>query len=190
MGALEAFESKGLRPRRVVGTSAGAITATLLAAGYTADKMRAALEEEQDGKPVFATFMGPPKEGEFAKEDVEQSLTMNLFRATDLPAVPDWLEKRIDRALIEQLLKIPIYRTLFSFVERGGLYAGNAFVEWFRGKLDEQQDGLADMTLAEFARETDSDLSLVASDTTGRDLLVLNHRSAPNCPVAWAVRSR
>ena len=188
VGALEAFESRGLRPRRVVGTSAGAITATLLAAGYNADRMRAALEEEQDGKPVFGTFLDPPEEGDFTPEDIKQSLTMNLFRATDLPGVPDWLEKRIDRELIGQLMNIPIYRTLFSFVERGGLYAGNAFLEWFRRKLDEQEDGLAGMTLAEFAYATESDLSLVASDTTGRDMLVLNHRTAPNCPVAWAVR--
>ncbi len=39
VGALTEFEQQGLRPRRVVGTSAGAITATLLAAGYTANEM-------------------------------------------------------------------------------------------------------------------------------------------------------
>ena len=32
------------------------------------------------------------------------------------------------------------------------------------------------------------DLSLVVTDTTNREMLVLNHRTAPDVPVAMAVR--
>lgn len=40
VGALTALEEKGFKPQNIAGTSAGAITAALLAAGYTADRMR------------------------------------------------------------------------------------------------------------------------------------------------------
>jgi NTE family protein len=39
-GALATLEAEGYRPQNVAGTSAGAITASLLAAGYTADELR------------------------------------------------------------------------------------------------------------------------------------------------------
>ena len=42
--------------------------------------------------------------------------------------------------------------------------------------------------MSEFQAETKSDLSVVASDTTDQEMLILNHRTAPDCPVAWAVR--
>lgn len=188
VGAQKELERHSLRPRRVVGTSAGAITATLLAAGYTADEMRDALGEQENGKPVFATFMDAPEEEDFTEEDIDDSLTMNLFEEVDVPFVPGWVQEKIDKRIIAQLMKLPIYRMLFSFIERGGLYAGNAFLAWFKRKLDEKQPGLAGLTMAQFAQVTESDLSVVASDTTGKRMLVLNHRTAPNCPVAWAVR--
>jgi NTE family protein len=42
-GAVEVLEAAGLRPVRLAGTSAGAIVAALLAAGYTAAELRAIL---------------------------------------------------------------------------------------------------------------------------------------------------
>ena len=44
------------------------------------------------------------------------------------------------------------------------------------------------MTLKQFFDETRIDLSVVASDTTDGRLLVLNHHTAPDCPLVWAVR--
>ncbi len=188
VGAQKAFEDRGYLPARLIGTSAGAITATLLAAGYDAEKMQAALQEKKDGKPVFATFMDEPKEEDFTQNDIDNSLTMDIFRVIDLPYVPDGWEGVIDKKIIEQLMKIKAYRVLFSFIERGGLYAGNAFLAWFRGKLEEAQPGYGTMTLKQFNTATGRDLSMVASNTTAREMLVLNHRTAPDCPVAWAVR--
>jgi NTE family protein len=188
VGAMQAFEERHLTPRRLVGTSAGAITAALLAAGYDAERMRKALEEEENGVPVFATFLDPPEREDFEDPDIEQSLTMKLLQAVDLPFIPGRLENKADRRLIDSLMKLPAYRTLFSFVERGGLYAGNAFLDWMGRKLDEIEAGLSDMTLAQLHAWGGHDLSLVASDTTDRTMLVLNHRTAPNCPVLWAVR--
>ena len=90
--------------------------------------------------------------------------------------------------LIRQILHVPPARSIFSFVERGGLYEGSKFLVWVREKLDDAKLGLADSTLAEFHKMTGSDLSLVASDVTGSEMLVLSHKSAPACPTAWAVR--
>ncbi len=56
---------------------------------------------------------------------------------------------------------------------------GHAFFAWLQEELDAQQQGLDSATLAEFRQQTGSDLSVVASDTTAREMLVLNHRTAP-----------
>ena len=59
------------------GTSAGAITAALLAAGYSSHEMILAMNEQQDGHSVFKTFMGEP--GPFGNEDVRDSVTARLL---------------------------------------------------------------------------------------------------------------
>ena len=46
----------------------------------------------------------------------------------------------------------------------------------------------SDMTLEEFYQKTGTDLTLLAADVTGNRLLVLNHRTAPDLPLVWAVR--
>ena len=187
VGAIQEFERRGHTARRYVGTSAGAITATLMAAGYTSVKMLAVTKEKTaDGKPRFSTFMDIAEE--FSAADIDNSLTREIFNRVDLPLVPTWVEQHVDKAVLSQLMSMSVYRELFSFVERGGLYAGDAFLSWIREKLDAGASKLSTATFAEFNQKTGSDLSLVASDTTGHQMLVLNHRTAPKCPVAWGVR--
>lgn len=187
VGALQEFESRGHAARRFVGTSAGAITATIMAAGYKAKEMLEAVNEKlPDGKPRFSTFMDIPER--FEREDIQNSLTYAIFRKVDLPWIPGMVEGMIDNRIFEQLMKLDAYREIFSFVERGGLYAGDKFLDWIREKLDAGGRSLGNTTLAEFQTRTGSDLSLVASDTTDQQMLVFNHRTAPHCPVAWAVR--
>jgi len=187
VGAIQEFERRGHTARRYVGTSAGAVTATLMAAGYTSATMLAVTKEKTaDGRPRFSTFMDIAEE--FSPADIEQSLTQEIFTRVALPLVPAWIEHHIDQALLSQLMTMPVYRELFSFVERGGLYAGDAFLAWIREKLDASPYKLATATFAEFNQRTGNDLSLVATDTTGQQMLVLNHRTAPQCPVAWGVR--
>jgi NTE family protein len=43
-------------------------------------------------------------------------------------------------------------------------------------------------TLSSTFQKTGVDLSVVASDTREVEMLVLNHRTAPDCPLVWAVR--
>ena len=198
VGALEVLldPQQGNTIRRLVGTSAGAITAALMAGGYDPAALQNAVSEKTAaGKPVFATFMDVPSG--FSKEEIKASLTMALFEKIDIPYIPKPLEAKFDKEIIEQLMKKKAYRTLFSFVELGGLYAGDKFLEWMKGKLakskvttsgQSREVDLSQATFAEFHQQTGRHLSVVASDTKGKEMRVLNHITAPQCPVAWGVR--
>lgn len=188
VGALRAFYEKGYKPRRLIGTSAGAITATLLAAGFTADELLLAVNEKQsNGKPRFAAFMDIPTVDSFEEDTIKYSDAMTIFKATDIPLLPESLEYKFDEQIIHALLKSSRYRQLFSFIECGGLFSGHEFIVWLKEKLAEKGFG-PDITLAEFHSKVNNEISLVASDTDAHEMLVLNHRTAPQCPVTWAVR--
>ena len=191
VGAYEEFVSRGHTFGRLLGTSAGAITAVLLASGYTPQEMFIALNERENGKPVFAGFMGEPMA--FSQEEIRASAIRTLFGKINLKFVPGFLEDRLDDAIAEALASHPGSRHFFAFVERGGWYAANRFITWLQEKLDtgpwkNGERKFSRMTLAQFFAETQVDLSVVASDTTAGRLLVLNHRTAPDCPLVWAVR--
>ncbi|RPI52734.1 MAG: hypothetical protein EHM56_08055, partial [Chloroflexi bacterium] len=80
---------------RLLGTSAGAITAVSLAAGYTPDEMLDALaEKDTDGKPVLASFLGIP--APFDEAAVRQSSIRRLLADLNIPFVPDFAETRLD----------------------------------------------------------------------------------------------
>ena len=191
VGALEEFARRGHTFGRLLGTSAGAITATYLAAGFSVGEMLDALKEKDErGVSVFRQFLGRPRP--FTADEIAGSATSQVLERLDIPFIPNFLESKIDR----QLLGLMSYKELvhfFSFIERGGWYSGEAFIAWARSKLDQPTPGghprqLGNLTFAEFYIRTGRDLSLVAADTTARRLLVLNHRTAPMLPVVWAMR--
>lgn len=180
VGALTALKQEGHTTRRLIGTSAGAITATLLAAGYSPEEMLAAVNEKLNGAPRFTSFMDRPRACDFSEEQKENSEIMRALRTIHVPMFAD-------HVVLNMLLQSPFYPQLFSFVECGGLFAGIEFVEWLTEKLGAK--GItADDTLATFFAKKQVDLSVVASDTTDIEMLVLNHRTAPGLPVVWAVR--
>jgi len=180
VGALTTLESAGHTTRRLIGTSAGAITATLRAAGYSPAEMLAAVNEKVNGKPRFASFMDRPTGASFTPEQKAASSTMAALREVHIPMIAD-------RAALNLLLDSPLFPQLFSFVECGGFFAGDNFLAWLTEKLAAKGLAAAD-TLATFFAKTQADLSVVTSDTTDMEMLVLNHRTAPDVPVAWAVR--
>ncbi len=187
VGAMKEFERRGHSYGRLLGTSAGAITACLLAANYDSTEMRKHVNEKMsDGSPRFATFMDVAKD--FKPADWENSISYHLFKQVDIPFVPERIEGRVDQRLFQNFMKLKVYRLLFSFLELGGLYAGEAFRHWLIEKLNLDGRNLGDATFAEFYEHTQNDLSVVASDTTDNSMLVLNHRTAPDLPVNWAVR--
>jgi NTE family protein len=180
VGALQALAKQQHRTRRLIGTSAGAITATLLAAGYSPEEMQAAVNEKLNGKPRFASFMDSPRAADFSDAQRDASETMRALNAIHVPMVAG-------HALLNMLLCTPIYPQLFCFVDCGGVFAGARFVEWLVEKLGAKGVAATD-TLASMFDKTTVDLSVVASDTTDMEMLVLNHRTAPGVPVVWAVR--
>jgi len=191
VGAMDVFTKEGHTFDRLIGTSAGAITAATLAAGYSTKEMLALLNETVDGKPVFTTFMGDPPP--FDDEHVRQSAIRELLRSIDLSFVPNLLENRIDDALAEAIADNPNLRHFYSFVERGGWYSAHEFVTWLERKLDEgmykgKPRRFSGMTMAEMFAATGTELTLTGSDITSGLLLILNHRTTPDLPVVWAVR--
>ena len=186
VGALQAFERHGHKPRRVIGTSAGSITACLIAAGYSAQETLDTVNEKtEDGKPRFTSFMDTPT----VYDDVIVKDQLGYWLRTELnnPMVPDIIEPFVDN-LIEKMVKVELVRHLTSLFLWGGWYAGDEFIRWLQEKLDAGGRGLADSNLLEFNKKTGRDLSVVASDLTGNEMLVLNHRTAPMLPTVWAVR--
>lgn len=192
-GALEVlFDEYSHGYGRLLGTSAGAITAVTLAAGYTPDEMLAALRERgPDGKPVFTSFMGMP--APFGDDVVRHSAIRRALGELNLPLVPDFAEDKLDDWIARQLADRAGSRHLFSFVERGGWYSADPFLDWMKMRLDQPRpDGTpraySRMTLKEYFEATGVEMTLVAADTTGARMLLLNHRTAPDVPVVWAAR--
>jgi NTE family protein len=191
VGACEEFFERGHSFDRLLGTSAGAITATLLAAGYTPKEMLEALVEKEGGRAVFADFMGQPPP--FSDEEIRASATLHFLDGVDFTFVPDFVEKKLHQMLVKALAANGSFRHVLGLVERGGWFAADRFVSWLSTRLDSGpwKDGkreFSGMTLAQFFAGTGVELSVVASDTTDESILVLNHRTAPDCPIIWAVR--
>ena len=199
VGAIEEVQARGFTPARLLGTSAGSIMATFLAAGYDHQEMAAALSEEVDGKPVFMGFLEIPSA--LTEQEIQDSTVRKLLRDINLLIIPDSLEPHLDDAIATALANSRITSRIFSFIERGGLFSADFFLRWLRTKLssgvysltrgahikDTPRD-FGDMTMAEFHHAVGCDLSLVASDTSAQQILILNHRTSPDLPIAFAVR--
>ena len=191
-GAYEELSNQGHTFGRLLGTSAGAIVAAFLAAGYTPDEMQAVLtERDVDDKPVFASFMGEPPP--FAEDEIEQGAFRKLLGGVDLTFIPNFVEDRLKDQLAAAIARNRNTRNFLALVERGGWYSAENFLAWLRVKMDEGEvDGksrqFSAMTLAEFYAASKVDVSFCATDTTGGRQLVLNHRTAPHCPLVYAVR--
>ncbi|KAA3660132.1 MAG: hypothetical protein DWQ04_20280 [Chloroflexi bacterium] len=191
VGALEAFEAAGHTFGRLIGTSAGAITATLLAVGYTSKEMLPKLEETRDGKPVFTTFMGKPPD--VSIDEVRDGEIRKLLHYLNLPLVPDFIEEKVDDRLALSLANHQQFRHLYSFVEQGGWFSAQAFVNWLQNQLDAGTHNgkprrYSQMTMHQFYESTNTDLTLTGADITDNRLLIFNYKTAPDLPVVWAVR--
>jgi predicted acylesterase/phospholipase RssA len=192
VGACEELAARQHSFGRLLGTSAGAITATLLAAGYSPAEMLEALAEKgEDGKSVFSTFMGQPHD--FTAAELADCATRKLLNGVDLTFLPDFIENRARGLLIDALAANGSSRHLLALVERGGWYGADNFISWLKRKLSTgsrngKPRAFSAMKLRQFFDATGVELSLVASDTSAGTILVLNHRTSPDCPLVWAVR--
>jgi predicted acylesterase/phospholipase RssA len=137
VGACDEFTRRGHTFGRLLGTSAGAITAALLAAGYTTDEMSAALSEKENGKSVFAGFMGQP--APFTDTELESSAMRRLLDGIKLNFVFDSWEKKLDDAMLKAMASNEKFRHILALIERGGWFAADKFVTWLQTKLDAGQ---------------------------------------------------
>ena len=195
VGALQEFEDRGHTSGRLLGTSAGAITAAGLAAGYSAQELLEILNEKQDDKPVFASFMADPQP--FAGADIVNSATLKAMQEIDIPLLPNAIEEKAENWIVSKLMsRLP---NLFSLVERGGWYSADNFITWLErimdtgiypgpGPFSGKQRRFSGMTMSEFHAATHRELSVIAADTSSGRMVVLNHQTAPDLPVVWAVR--
>lgn len=191
VGALEALFEQGHSYDRLMGVSAGAIMAAFLAAGFTVTEMKETLaEKDEQGRPEIATFLAQPEE--FETETIQNGMFRTWLREAVIPGVPDGLEKRFDDRLLQYALGSPLFRNIFSFVELGGWYTPDSLHQWLQNKLDRRNVNghgcHSYMSLVEFHNLTRVDLTVLAANTTDGRLLVLNHRTAPDCPLIWAIR--
>jgi predicted acylesterase/phospholipase RssA len=192
VGAMQEFLERGHTHGRLLGTSAGAITAALLAAGYTAKEMQDALAEKENGVSVFTSFMGIPER--FDDSVMKHGALRKVMQDIDLPLLGNAAEEKIDDAILGWMAGNKTGRHILSFVEYGGWYSADKFLEWLTRRLNSgttpngQTRNFGGMTLAEFYHATQKDLTLVAADNTDNIMLILNHRTAPLLPVIWAVR--
>jgi NTE family protein len=186
VGAMRSFERHGHSPRRVIGTSTGSILAVLLSAGYdSAESLAAIAERLPDGSSRFSSFLDLPT----IVDDPRLQSAMRYWLNTGLnnPDIPDLIEPLVDR-VVDSLMSRDASRHLISLFLWGGWYAGNEFMRWLRERLDDNDRNLSGTTFTQFHERTGRDLSVVASDVTGQEMLVLNHRTAPALPTVWAVR--
>jgi NTE family protein len=130
VGAVSVLVERGYEPVNLAGTSAGAIAAALLAAGYSPDELK-------------ETILG---------------LDYRAFQ---------------DRAWED---RIPIFDRTASLLLDQGIYEGRAFHAWIAERLEAKGvTTFGDLVLEEFADDPRyrHRLQVIASDVTGRRLLVL-----------------
>jgi NTE family protein len=147
--------------------------------------------QKKDGRSVFSTFIAPP--APVSDAELERGELLALFRRVDVPFLPSMMEERVEKEMARWMASQHTLRHVYSFIEQGGWYSADNFVTWIQKRLNSgsfkgvpRRFGWA--TLAEFYAATQTEVAFVASDITGGQLLVLNHRTAPDLPVAMAVR--
>ena len=185
-GAMAAVFAAGRVPRRVVGTSAGAITAALVAAGHDGEALRRiSFETTDSGASRMTRFLGHP--GPFSDAQLDGSRLGGMLPGLELPALGA-LGRRVERAVLRGLIDVPGFANLFSEVETGGLFGAQGFVDWLREQLEARGEGLADATFGELHARTGVHLTVVVTDTDDSTEVLLNHVTAPDCPVFMGVR--
>lgn len=184
-GAVQALLDEGHDFRRLVGTSAGAITAVLLGAGFSTQEITAVFTEKlPDGRSRLGTLKDAPET--FTDAVVDQSVLYTMLQDIDLSFVPKHEQNKFLHKIMHAFLKSASFRELFSFVEIGGIYSGNAFLTWMQELFAKKSLGNA--TFAEFHEATGNHVTAVATDLDKSNRLIFNHITTPDLPIAWATR--
>ena len=152
----------------------------------------------------FNTFKDSPNPANFSDTEIEESLlfkTMLKFLTAASLLVPALAAKSAFKAIlrIPAAGPLPSMSSIFSVLERGGLYTGNEFHRWINEKIltrlrQSPSPGGAPSPLSpqptfqELVSRTGIRLHVVASDIGRQRMLVFNAHCTPQLPVATAVR--
>ena len=189
VGALEVFFSAGHKAGRLVGTSAGAITAALLAAGYTPAEMLAAVTEQRNGKPRFAEFMDVPIADEFGDDSSRDLPAHEHTEHNRCSIVPGWLEEKFDQQFLTAMLQAaPTFGSSSASWSAAACFPGGSIRRVAQRKAQSQGCGRRLHSRAIPGAEELRSFAACVTDTTNREMMVLNHRTSPDVPVAMAVR--
>jgi NTE family protein len=201
-GALNYMENHNKWFKRVAGTSAGAITAALIAAGYRAHTRKRGLEtlEEITKSTEFDRLM--LTEAEFTDDELKNSLLCQLTLSTlgilGKVAAGDLVAGAMRKLMKASVPGVDIHPSnLLNLIERGGLYDGVSFTNWLNARILAGLNSVpgttpvsARPTFRELYQRTKIGLTVLATDVggTSQRLLAFNARLHPNVPVADAVR--
>lgn len=214
LGAVEVLEAAGHRPRRMVGTSAGAIAVILQAAGYTTGELIGRFRPDGADAAFLRQFLAPPDavalRDLMGRADSETRRIAKNFLDTLIDGMLDTLGQRrpgiaagirvaahaskqeMRQKALELIIAAagtPRLSPLASFLELGGLYSSDVVLTWLKTRVGAKLPGFTEQTtLSEMFERTHRDATYVVADTTARRPIYLNHRTAPDCPAAQAVR--
>jgi len=189
VGALEALADQGHQIGRVMGTSVGGLTAALLAAGYDVAAIRELMLDKKTGQLTFADRLiteHPP----FEREAINASSTRKYLRDVDFSFFPNVFEDSLDSLLAQGLMSQRKLHPLFSLLERMSISDGDGWLNWLSVQLNRFAgvEDWASLGLAELYQKTGRSLTVIGSDISNPSMLVLNHSTAPQLPLKWAVR--
>jgi len=182
VGALARLVADGHTTRRLIGTSAGAIFSTAWAAGYSPAEMKKRVTERRDGKLIFAYFM----------EDSHRPTSISPILWKPLDASADALVKRGVKLLGKKQERAEGWGGKILAVTLDGALADDmAFRVWMaellKAKDVDPRTPLKDFH-ARMNKVRPQQLTLIAADITGQQVLILNERTAPDLPILEAVR--
>jgi predicted acylesterase/phospholipase RssA len=228
IGALDVLFKCEPQPRirRMIGSSAGAIFATCLAAGYKPAEMLEQMmrsgkaDDAGEKASAFARFLddpAPKKESEKGDNTFKRiwaeiksvrdplivinekkqadlvSRIVRCFSFTELlgPMVVPFVNRFLKKTKIDDKQAASMLGKCDGLLQIGAACHDKPFRDWMADVLDRK--GISkEMTLKEFhekfSRGKGQQLSLVATDVTAQESLVLNHLTAPELPIFEAVR--
>jgi len=176
IGALKAAEQRNVIFKGVAGTSAGAIVASLYAAGWTADEMFGRDETGQDAGIL-----------NIAPKDLVNSQTWDDFAS--LKRSTEALLRNPTFSLLKLLLLyVKHHKVLHRMGREFGAFDSEGFECWLNEKLTVKifgGGGSAGNTI--MFGDVPIPLKIVAADVDAGRLVCFDHENTPNVPVAKAV---
>jgi predicted acylesterase/phospholipase RssA len=194
----------------MVGTSAGAIFATCYAAGYSAREMLAEVSKRDDAnRLIFAQFTAKPLLAQATEKERDidwaqivkagfnkdiKKIRDEVMRSVPLQGLTDLLIERLAGKSVDAPRKGRAKAAgdkALSLLLLGATSDATPFLDWIKARLKDKKAD-PEITFKDFHQKFNADkgqqLSLVATDIKDQEVLILNHRTTPDLPVAWGVR--